>query len=40
MKDRPETTFATMNDDVLAHFDPHFNREDFVNIIARWGWPE
>ncbi|HXL62483.1 MAG TPA: HD domain-containing protein [Mycobacterium sp.] len=40
MKDRPETTFGTMNDDVLAHFDPHFNREDFVNIIAQSGWPE
>jgi HD superfamily phosphodiesterase len=40
MKDRPETTFGTMNDDVLAHFDPHFNREDFVDIIARSGWPE
>ena len=34
MKDRPETTFGTMNDDVLAHFDPHFNREDFISIIA------
>ena len=40
MKDRPETTFGTMNDDVLAHFDPHFNREDFVSIITRSAWPE
>jgi hypothetical protein len=40
MKDRPETTFGTMNDDVLAHFDPHFEREDFVNIINQSGWPE
>jgi hypothetical protein len=24
MADRPETTFGTMNDDVLAHFDPSF----------------
>ena len=24
MKDRPETTFGTMNDDVLAHFDADF----------------
>jgi hypothetical protein len=40
MKDRPETTFGTMNDDVLAHFDPHFNREDFVRIITQSAWPE
>ena len=33
MADRPETTFGTMNDDVLAHFDPDFHREDFVRII-------
>jgi hypothetical protein len=29
-----------MNDDVLAHFDPHFNREDFVSIITQSAWPE
>ena len=40
MRDRPETTFGTMNDDVLAHFDPDFRREDFVGIITRSGWPE
>ena len=40
MKDRPNTTFGTMNDDVLAHFDPQFNREDFVSVIARSAWPE
>ena len=39
MKERPETTFGTMNDDVLAHFDPHFNREDFVDIITQSAWP-
>jgi hypothetical protein len=33
MKARPETTFGTMNDDVLAHFDPTFQREDFVRMI-------
>ncbi|WP_293338506.1 HD domain-containing protein, partial [Mycobacterium sp.] len=33
MKHRPQTTFGTMNDDVLAHFDPAFKREDFVDII-------
>ena len=40
MKDRPETTFGTMNDDVLAYFHPNFNREDFISIIAQSGWPE
>jgi hypothetical protein len=40
MADRPQTTFGTMNDDVLAHFDPHFRREDFVQIIQGNAWPE
>jgi hypothetical protein len=40
MRDRPETTFGTMNDDVLAHFDPHFRRADFVSIIENSAWPE
>jgi len=40
MADRPETTFGTMNDDVLAHFDPSFTRTDFVEIIQGNAWPE
>ena len=40
MADRPQTTFGTMNDDVLAHFDPKFQREDFVQIIQNTAWPE
>jgi hypothetical protein len=40
MADRPHTTFGTMNDDVLAHFDPAFRREDFVEIIQKNAWPE
>ena len=40
MKDRPDTTFGTMNDDVLAHFVPGFEREDFVEIIRGSGWSE
>jgi HD superfamily phosphodiesterase len=40
MADRPETTFGTMNDDVLAHFDPSFVRKDFVEIIRDSAWPE
>ena len=40
MKDRPGTTFGTMNDDVLAHFDPTFERQDFVRIIQGNDWEE
>lgn len=40
MVDRPDTTFGTMNDDVLAHFDPTFSRADFVDIIMENAWPE
>jgi len=40
MKHRPGSTFGTMNDDVLAHFDPTFKREDFVDIIRGNSWPE
>ncbi|WP_406347462.1 HD domain-containing protein [Streptomyces sp. NBC_00144] len=40
MKDRPDTTFGTMNDDVLAHFVPGFTRQDFVDIILNSAWPE
>jgi hypothetical protein len=40
MKHRPDSTFGTMNDDVLAHFDPAFKREDFVDVILNNSWPE
>jgi HD superfamily phosphodiesterase len=40
MKHRPDTTFGTMNDDVLAHFDPTFKRGDLVDIILSSSWPE
>lgn len=40
MKDRPDTTFGTMNDDVLAHFVPGFVRTDFVEVIQSNAWPE
>ncbi|MFI2364378.1 HD domain-containing protein [Promicromonospora sp. NPDC019610] len=40
MAHRPETTFGTMNDDVLAHFDPAFRRQDFVRTILDNSWPE
>jgi hypothetical protein len=40
MKDRPATTFGTVNADVLAHFVPGFVRDDFVQIIENSDWPE
>lgn len=40
MRDRPDTTFGTMNDDVLAYFDPSFRRANFVDIIQKSDWPE
>jgi HD domain len=33
MRGRPDTTFGTMNDDVIAYFDPTFRRADFVSYI-------
>jgi hypothetical protein len=40
MRDRPDTTFGTMNDAILAHFDADFRREDFVDIITHSAWSE
>ncbi|GFG63772.1 metal-dependent phosphohydrolase [Mycobacterium kubicae] len=40
MKHRPDTTFGTMNDDVLAHFDPGFKRGNLVDSILGSSWPE
>jgi hypothetical protein len=40
MKHRPDSTFGTMNADVLQHFDSTFVRDDFVNIILTNTWQE
>lgn len=40
MKHRPQSTFGTVNDDVLAHFDPTFVRDNFVDVILNNTWPE
>lgn len=40
MQHRPHSTFGTVNDDVLAHFDPTFARDNFVDIILGNTWPE
>jgi HD domain-containing protein len=38
MKHRPESTFGTVNDDVLAYCDPTFRRADFCKIILNSPW--
>jgi HD superfamily phosphodiesterase len=40
MKHRPHSTFGTVNADVLEHFDPGFDRDNFVDIILDNTWPE
>lgn len=40
MGHRPDTTFGTMNADVLEHFDDSFVRTDFVELILHSDWPE
>jgi hypothetical protein len=39
-RDRPDTTFGTVNSDVLARFSPGFVRTDFVSVIEQSAWPE
>lgn len=39
-QDRPETTFGTVNADVLEHFLPGFHHTDFVEVIKNSAWPE
>ncbi|MDB5620658.1 HD domain-containing protein [Tardiphaga sp.] len=38
MKHRPNSTFGTFNDDVLAFKDPHFRRIDMCSIILASKW--
>ena len=40
MKHRPQTTYGTMNADVLQRFDPTFVRDNFVDHIVNNSWPE
>ena len=37
---KPDTTFGTVNDDVLDRFVPGFERTNFVEIIENSDWPE
>ena len=38
MKHRPDTTFGTVNDDVLADKDPYFARINFCSVIRGSAW--
>jgi len=38
MKHRPDSTFGTVNDDVLAFKDPNFVRIDFCKVIRSSSW--
>lgn len=38
MKHRPDSTFGTFNDDVLAFRDPHFRRIDMCAVILASPW--
>ncbi|WP_447756700.1 HD domain-containing protein [Sphingopyxis fribergensis] len=40
MKHRPDSTFGTFNDDVLAFKDPHFCRIDMCSIILASNWSD
>jgi hypothetical protein len=39
MKHRPDSTFGTVNDDVLAFKDPKFKRMNFCSVIQGSSWP-
>lgn len=38
MKHRPDTTFGTVNDDVIARYDTTFKRTDFCSVILQSAW--
>lgn len=38
MKHRPESTFGTFNDDILAFKDPQFSRTDICSAILTSVW--
>ncbi|MEV0533234.1 HD domain-containing protein [Kitasatospora sp. NPDC050463] len=37
---KPESAFGNVKADVLARFDPEFERTDFVDVIENSAWPE
>jgi hypothetical protein len=39
MEHRPETTFGTVNADVLDRWDPNYRRLNFCGLVLGSGWP-
>lgn len=39
LKDRPDTTYGTVNADVLEHFVPGFRRTSMVERVTNAPWP-
>ena len=39
MKHRPDSTFGTVNDDVIADKEPSFTRGNFCAVIRGSAWP-
>jgi hypothetical protein len=39
LKDRPDTTYGTVNADILEHFDPAFRRTSMVERVLDAPWP-
>jgi hypothetical protein len=39
MRHRPDSTFGTVNDDVLADKEPLFKRINFCSVIRESAWP-
>jgi hypothetical protein len=39
LKDRPDTTYGTVNADILEHFEPGFRRTSMVERITASAWP-
>jgi hypothetical protein len=37
---KPDTTFGTVNADILERYVPGFQRANFVDIILDSDWPE
>ncbi|RLV04617.1 diguanylate cyclase [Streptomyces griseocarneus] len=37
---KPDTTFGNVKADVLAHYEPGFERGDFVQVVLDSAWPE
>jgi hypothetical protein len=39
LKDRPDTTYGTMNADILEHFVPGFRRTSMFERVTNAPWP-